>query len=179
MTKLYVLKTTIIHHSSFIPMPWFVLYTKSRNEKLVADKLRSMDIDVYCPLVKTKRKWSDRTKLVEEPLFRSYCFINIADHERAKVFSVSGVVRYLFWLKKPAIVQDAEIDAIKLMLNEVDHNSIQVDKFTPDSRLTIGSGSFADLSGRVLKQQGKIVAILLDSLQLVIKVDISRTIVLK
>ncbi|MBD2753322.1 UpxY family transcription antiterminator [Spirosoma validum] len=160
-------------------MPWFVLYTKSRNEKLVADKLRGMNIEVYCPLIKTRRKWSDRTKLVEEPLFRSYCFVNLAEHERAKVFTVPGVVRYLFWLKQPAIVRDAEIDAIKLMLNEVDHNLLQIESFTPGSRLTIGSGSFADLSGNVLKQQGRIVAIQLDALQLIVKVDLSKTIVVR
>ncbi|MBN8826701.1 MULTISPECIES: UpxY family transcription antiterminator [unclassified Spirosoma] len=160
-------------------MPWFVLYTKPRNEKQVAERLQAMAIDVYCPLLKTKRKWSDRIKLVEEPLFRSYCFVNLQEHERARVFTIPGAVRYLFWLKKPAIVQDTEISAIKLMLNDVDHNAIQIASFSPGDRLTIGSGGFANTTGKVIKQQGKIVAIQLDALQLIIKVDISRTIVSK
>lgn len=159
-------------------MPWFVLYTKARNEKLVAEKLRVMGMDVYCPLIKTKRKWSDRTKIVEEPLFRSYCFVNIAEHERANVFGVSGVVRYLFWLKKPAIVKDYEIEVTKLMLNEVEHHLIRVETFNPGDRLTIASGSFTDTMGKVIRQQGKVVSIQLDSLQIVLKVDLSKTIVL-
>lgn len=160
-------------------MPWFVLYTKSRNEKIVSEKLKAKNIEVYCPLIKTKRQWSDRTKTVEEPLFRSYCFVNLPEHQRANVFDVPGVVRYLFWLNKPAIVKDLEIEIIKRMLNEVDHNLLHIEAFTAGDRLTIGSGSFTNTTGKVIEQQRKIVAIQIDSLQLVIKVDISRTIVLK
>ena len=158
-------------------MPWFVLYTKSRNEKIVAEKLKAMAIEVYCPLIKTKRKWSDRTKLVEEPLFRSYCFVKLEEHERALVFKVPGIVRYLFWQNKAAIVRDCEIDVIKLMLNEVDHNFITVKSFEPKDRLTIASGSFTDISGNVMRQQGKIVTVILDSLHIRLTVDLSKTLV--
>ncbi|TAE28686.1 MAG: UpxY family transcription antiterminator [Cytophagales bacterium] len=158
-------------------MPWYVLYTKSRNEKLVAEKLRQRGIEVYCPLHKTRRKWSDRYKIIEEPLFRSYCFVQLADHERNNVFNVSGVVRYLFWQQKPAIVRDAEIEAIKRLLNDFDHACITVDQLKPGDRLTIASGSFTDLSGQVITQQGKTVRIVLDSLQLVVKLDLSQVLV--
>lgn len=158
-------------------MPWFVLYTKSRNEKLVAEKLRKNNIDVYCPLIKTKRKWSDRTKVVEEPLFRSYCFVNLEEHERSRVFGVPGIVRYLFWQNKAAIVRDFEIDVIKLMLNDIDHSLIQIKSYKLGDQLTISSGSFADLSGEIVRQQGRIVTIKLDALQLYLTVDLSKTVI--
>lgn len=120
-------------------MPWFVLYTKSRNEKIVAEKLKTKHIEVYCPLIKTKRKWSDRIKMVEEPLFRPYYFVNLPEHQPANVFDVPGVVRYLFWLNKPALVNDSEIEIIKRMLNELDNNLLQVKSFTAGDRLIIGS----------------------------------------
>ena len=78
-------------------MPWFVIYTKSKSEKLVANGLRNLGFDVYCPLRKVQRKWSDRVKIVEEPLFRSYCFVNLKEEERHLVYNVPGFVRYLFW----------------------------------------------------------------------------------
>ncbi len=158
-------------------MPWFVLYTKSRNEKLVADKLHTRGIEVYCPLIKTKRRWSDRTKIVLQPLFPSYCFVRLDERDRAKVFGVSGVVRYLFWQKQAAIVRDSEIDAIRLMLNEIDNDLIQVKSYRPGDSLHIASGSFTDVSGTVVHQQGKIVTILLNSLQVVLTVDLSKTLV--
>lgn len=158
-------------------MPWFVLYTKSRNEKIVADKLRQRGIEVYCPLKLTRRKWSDRYKLVEEPLFRSYCFVRLADHERNQVFSVPGVVRYLFWQQKPAIVRDVEIEAIRRLLNDFDHASITVNQLKPGDRLTITSGSFSDVSGQVIAQQKKTVSIILDSLQLVVRLNLSQVLI--
>lgn len=158
-------------------MPWFVLYTKSRSEKTVADKLTAMDIEVYCPLIKTKRKWSDRLKSVEEPLFRSYCFVRLEEHERHKVFTIPGVVRYLFWQKKPAIVRDIEIDAIKMMLNQVDHHLLTVRTFQPGDRLRIASGTFTDTTGQVIRKQGKAITVMIDALQLILTVDLSKTVV--
>jgi transcriptional antiterminator RfaH len=158
-------------------MSWYVLYTKSRTEKAVADKLKERGIEVYCPLVKTKRKWSDRMKTVEEPLFRSYCFVNLEEQQRAQVFGVPGIVRYLFWMNKPAVVRDSEIEIIRRMLKETDNNHIQVETFSASDRIKIKSGSFQDIEGNVMNQQGKTLQVFIDSLQMVIKVDLSRTLV--
>ena len=155
-------------------MPWFVLYTKPKNEKKVADKLKAKGIDVYCPLIKVKRQWSDRIKTIEEPLFKSYCFVNLEERERANVFGVSGIVRYLFWQNKAAIVRDSEIDAIKAMLNEADQCQSDINFVELGSRFSINSGSFNKLSGTVVRQQGKIVSIILDVMQMVITVDHSK-----
>ncbi|WP_332368203.1 transcription termination/antitermination NusG family protein [Spirosoma telluris] len=123
-------------------MPWFVLYTKSRNEKIVAEKLKAKNIKLYCPLIKTKRKWSDRTKTVEEPLFRSYCFVNLPEHQQANVFDALGVIRYLSGLNKHDIVKDSGIEIIKRMLNEAEHNLVET--FTRGDQLTISSASFTN-----------------------------------
>jgi transcriptional antiterminator RfaH len=158
-------------------MSWYVLYTKSRTEKIVADKLRERGIEVYCPLIKTKRKWSDRIKTVEEPLFRSYCFVNLEEQQRATVFGVPGIVRYLYWMNKPAVVRDSEIDIIRRMLNDIDNNQIQIETFTSADRIKIKSGCFTDTEGNVISQHGKTLIVFIDSLQMVMKVDLSRTLV--
>ncbi len=97
-------------------LPWYVLYTKPRNEKKVAQRLSEAGYTVYCPLQKIRRQWSDRTKVVEEPLFKSYLFIQIEDHRRDEVFTFPGTVRYLFWLRRPAQVRQVEINTIQKWL---------------------------------------------------------------
>lgn len=156
-------------------MPWFVIYTKSRSEKLVADKLKEKGIEVFCPILKIKRKWSDRVKTVEEPLFRSYCFVRLEEHERSKVFDVHGVVRYLFWLKKPAIVRDSEIETIERMLGTYDHQAIKAERYELNTPVTISSGAFANATGEVVGQQGNELRIMLDSLGMVLKIDLAKT----
>ena len=79
-------------------MNWLVLYTKPHFEIKVAQILNSLGITAYCPTLKLIKQYSDRKKKAETPLLRSYVFVQIDDKERNRVFSVPGVIRYLFWL---------------------------------------------------------------------------------
>ncbi|WP_341227040.1 UpxY family transcription antiterminator [uncultured Arcticibacterium sp.] len=156
-------------------MNWYVLYTKPRNEKMVAQRLQNIGLETYCPVLKTERKWSDRKKVVEEPLFKSYIFVRLEEHFRNKVFAVPGVVRYLFWLEKPAIVKDREIAAIKNMLNDFEHSEIVTEEFEANDRIKLKSGPLMDMEGRVEYQNGHKIEVLLPSLQLKLVVDTRRT----
>lgn len=155
-------------------MPWFVLYTKSRSEKLAANALRQRGVEVYCPLRKVKRKWSDRIKLIEEPLFKSYCFVNITEKDRSVVYGARGVVGYLYWLKKPAIVKPKEIELIKDMLNDFDHESLKIYDFATADRLQITSGAFMGQEGEVISAQGKTIVVKIESLSIYIVVDLTK-----
>ncbi len=158
-------------------MPWFVIYTKSNTEKRVADNLRKRNITVYCPLIREKRTWSDRIRIVESPLFRSYCFVHLPENERNLAFEVSGVVGYLYWLKKPAIVRDEEIEVIKKLLNDFDHATIRIQQFNVSDKVRISSGLFMEQEGHVVAQQGKQLVLRLESLGISISVDTGKTIV--
>ena len=121
---------------------WFVLYTKPRHEKKVAERLAEAGYKVYCPLHKVRRQWSDRVKVVEEPLFRGYIFIKIQDEKRDEVFTFPGTVRYLFWLRRPAIVREEEISLIQKWLGEYDHEQIDISDIQPGDLVRITSGQF-------------------------------------
>lgn len=135
-------------------MPWFVLYTRSRAEKKVAQKLQERGIDVYCPTRVVKRQWTDRVKLVEEPLFRSYVFVRLLPKDRPVVYGIPGFVRYLTWLGQPAEVLPCEIQAIRDFLGDYDHDLIQVQPFTCHQAVRIESGDFAGTEGTVIQHQG-------------------------
>ncbi|RYU92906.1 UpxY family transcription antiterminator [Emticicia agri] len=143
---------------------WFVIYTKPRQEKKVANELAKISIESYCPTKKVERQWSDRKKKVETPLFTSYCFVHIEEKDRNKVFQVPGVVRYVFWLKKPAIVRDEEIEEIKRWLNDYNHEYIETRKFQDNERLIIKSGLLIDQQATVVKQNGNQLILQLENL---------------
>lgn len=91
-------------------MAWYAVYTKSRTEKKVALRLKEAGIEAYCPVNKREKQWSDRRKVTEEPLFRSYVFVNIdLEKQSATVRRTLGVVNFVYWLQKPAVIQDDEI----------------------------------------------------------------------
>ncbi len=134
-------------------MPWYVLYTQPRQEKKVADNLKKLGIEAYCPLVTVIRQWSDRKKKVQEPLIKSYVFVNIENHKRDEVFSVAGIVRYLFWLGKPAVVRDIEIKAIQMSLDGI-IESFEILPIKKEDAIIIHQGPFKGVEG-IVKQINK------------------------
>ena len=123
-------------------MNWYVVYTKPKWEKKVAERLNDLGVNAYCPLIVKVSQWSDRKKKISVPLFNSYVFVQLEEAERNRVFEALGVVRYLFWLGKPAIVKESEIDAIKQWLAAPDEFDIVVDELKKGDSIVLESGPF-------------------------------------
>ncbi|WP_255069367.1 UpxY family transcription antiterminator [Lacihabitans sp. LS3-19] len=152
---------------------WYVLYTKSRHEKKVADMLLQKGFEAFCPLKTVTKVWSDRKKKVEAPLFNSYLFVKLRESELRQVFSVPGVVRYIYWCGKPAIVKDHEIDEIKRWLNVYDHEAIEVSYYNPNDKVKILSGNFINQEAKIIRQNGSNLVMYLEGLgiKLLTKLD--------
>ena len=143
---------------------WFTIYTKPRWEKKVNQLLTDKGVECYCPLNKVKRKWSDRTKTVEEPLFKSYVFVKVTEEERTKVRLTNGVVNFVYWNGKPAVVREKEIQTIKLFLDEHENVQVRPMDLTVQQRVLITSGTFMDRTATVLDVRKKEVKVSIDSL---------------
>lgn len=151
-----------------------MIYTKSRFEKSVAQKLMDANIQAYCPVLKTKRKWSDRYRWVEEPLFKSYCFVRIADQDRSRIFSVPGAVRYLNDCGRPAIVRDQEIEIIKEWLSEYSHDSVIKESFSEKDKVRLGSGVLLGHEAEIVEVGKNSIVLKLAILGVQIKVDLRK-----
>ncbi len=155
---------------------WYALYTKPKNEKKVAEKLHDLGLEVYCPLITTIKIWSDRKKKVKEPLFKSYVFVCVSDAERELVFQAHGVVRYVFWLGKPAIIQQNEIEAIKDFLQETDsYQSTNQVRFEYLQELNIVEGPFKGQKGKYLYKNKSRLILQIESLGMVIKAEMHQS----
>ena len=135
-------------------MSWFVVYTKPRAEQKVAKALEKIDVEVYCPCVTEVRQWSDRKKKLTTPLFKSYVFVNLAEKDRSVVFEIPGAVRYLYWLGKPAVVRDTEIETIKAWMNDEEVEDISLEHLSPGDKLEISNGSLKGQEA-IIKEIGK------------------------
>jgi transcriptional antiterminator RfaH len=142
-------------------MNWHVIYTKPKWEKKVAEQLEQAGIEVYCPMVNQIKQWSDRKKKVITPLIPSYVFVNIEEKNRNDVFDIPGVVRYLFWLGKPALVREVEIQTLQESLKE-SLTAVAISAYKPGDTISIPEGPFKGKEGTI-KQVKK------NKLQLVLK----------
>jgi transcription antitermination factor NusG len=154
---------------------WLVIYTKPRWEKKLADQLAAKGFTVYCPTQRVKRRWSDRTKWIDQPMFSSHIFIHIEPERRDAVYFTPGFVRFLFWNKRPAQVRETEIDTLKRWLNDFDHEAISIQPLATGSHVTVKSGPLQGREATVLEQRGTKLELYLEDLQVKVSVDLSKT----
>jgi transcription antitermination factor NusG len=145
---------------------WYAVYTRPRWEKKVAALLAKKRIEHYCPLNKVLKQWSDRKKLVEEPLFSSYVFVRIADADKWRIKEIDGILNYVYWLGKPAQIPNHEIETIKRFLNE--HESVQLKPLSlkANDQVRIVSGPFMNQQATVQTVKGKHVKVEIPSLNI-------------
>ena len=134
---------------------WFAVYVKSRSEKKVFKLLEDVGIESFLPLITRVKQWSDRKKKVDEPLFRSYLFVNIQLTDYYRVLQIPGVVKFITFEKQPVHVPDNQIIAIKEYINDIDLQNINYEDFKEGELVRIKSGQMKDLIGRFIKINGK------------------------
>jgi transcription antitermination factor NusG len=157
-------------------LQWYALYTKPRSEKTVAQQLHDLGIEVYCPLVETVKVWSDRKKKVKEPLFKSYVFVRISEAQRERVFMARGVVRFVYWLGKPALVRDQEILAIKDFLSETSAmTGLRTVSFEYMQELNIIQGPLKGTRGKFLYRNKSRLILQIESLGISIKAELHQS----
>ena len=146
---------------------WFILYTKPKQEIKVAEQLREMNISCFCPTVTIFKQYSDRKKKILKPLLPSYVFVFIEEGKRNDVFTVYGLVRYMFWLGKPATVRQSEIELMKQYLNGI-YQSVSLTKFTRGQLYKISEGVFSGKIGKVVETQKNKIKLELQSLGIIV-----------
>lgn len=129
-------------------MEWYVLYTTARAEKHVELKLQAEGVETYLPLHKCPRKWSDRVKMVEMPLFSSYIFVHTTDEKLRTLIRVNGVARIVYYNGKPAVMRPKEIEAIRKFVQKAAERECE---FGLSEEVLVACGPLKDISGKIKK----------------------------
>ena len=130
-------------------MSWYVLKTRPNLEIKIAESLNSIGINAYCPAFCFIKQYSDRKKKVNKPLLPSYVLVKIEESLRVKVFSVPGVLSYLFSMGRPAVVREDEVEILKSELNNI-YNISNSDKLNTGDNITIQKGPFKGFEGEII-----------------------------
>jgi transcription antitermination factor NusG len=93
--------------------PWYAAYTCPRHEKYVAQQLVHRHIGSFLPLYSSVRRWKDRRKRIDLPLFPGYVFVQMNERNRLDILRLPGVVQLVCFQGKPAAIAPAEIEALR------------------------------------------------------------------
>ncbi|HUR12016.1 MAG TPA: UpxY family transcription antiterminator [Flavitalea sp.] len=159
---------------------WYAVYTKPRWEKKVHQRFSEKGWETYCPLNKVEKQWSDRIKIVEEPLFKSYVFLRIPEEMANEVRMINGVVNFVYWLGKPAVIRDGDIQKIRRFLNEFTNIQAQPLELAKESRVLIQGGAFMDKKATIKNIRNNKVEVMIESIgfRLIAYIDKSNVSVL-
>lgn len=141
-----------------------MVYTRPRWEKKVALNLSQRGIENYCPLNRVRKQWSDRKKIVQEPLFKGYVFVHVPEASKWDVKLVDGVVNFVYWLGKPARVKETEITTIKKFLQEFDDVEVVDNQLDVNSKVIIRKGVFMNYRGIIVDVTGNKARVFIDSM---------------
>lgn len=153
---------------------WHAVYTKPRWEKKIFALLEERGLNAYCPLNKVRRKWSDRYKVINEPLFKSYVFVYVNSEEMKAVRMVPGVVNFVYWNGKPAVIPEKEIGIIKKFLNDYEFVVAEPTRLLPNQRIKIMSGVLMNEEGVVVRSEKNKVQVVLESLGFKLTASLGR-----
>jgi len=138
---------------------WYALRTRARAERRVAARLRRREVEAYCPVVERERTWSDRTKVIAEPMFPGYLFARFDGVDLGRVLSARSVVEVVRSSGVPVPVRPDELEAVRrleggLRASEEALEIESVDAFEEGEPVRVVSGPFEGLTGELLEDRG-------------------------
>ena len=138
---------------------WYLLYTNPRAEKKVNEELKKRGFETFLPLHKTLKQWSDRKKWVEEPLFKGYLFIHTElERNYFEILNTPGVVKFVTFEKRPAVVDIREMELVKLILGEFSDiesfEGYEMELIEGDE-VEIIAGVLLGFTGRLIQYKGR------------------------
>jgi transcription antitermination factor NusG len=153
---------------------WYAVYTKPRWEKKVAENLTKNSVENYCPLNKVLRQWHDRKKFVYEPLFTSYVFVRADENQHAELRKINGILNFVYWLRKPAVIRDEEINIIKKFMDQ--YTNVQLEKTIVNLNDTVRviKGPLMEQEGNVIAVRNRTVKIALPSLGYIMVAEVEK-----
>jgi len=136
-----------------VKLPWFALQVRARYELGIADHLDGKGYELFLPLYKCRKRWSDRVKEVEAPLFPGYLFCRLNPQDRLPILKTPGVIQVVGMNRTPTAVDEHEIQAIQAMVASGIPNQPWPFLATGD-RVRIESGPLTGLEGILVEFKG-------------------------
>lgn len=131
---------------------WYLIYTNSKQERIVAGQLERMKIQHYLPLVKIARKWSDRVKILDSPLFPSYLFVYLNHFKDYFLcLEAKGALHFVRFGQKIARVPDSVISDLRIIVDAGEQIEVSFSMFQKGETVTITDGPLAGLKCEVIQ----------------------------
>jgi transcription antitermination factor NusG len=144
---------TLLAAAHDLELPWFALHVRSRFEVSVASHLYGKGYECFLPTFKSRRRWSDRVKEIEAPLFPGYLFCRFNVLDRFPIVTTPGLIQIVGFNRAPVPVTESEIAALQqLVSSKLRHEPWPYLK--AGSKVMIEAGPLTGLEGIYVESKG-------------------------
>ena len=134
--------------------PWYALYTRSRHEKAVDERLHEKDIESFLPLYDIQSRWKDRRKWVQKPVFPGYLFARPSPESLWLLSVMPGVVQVVGDGRRPIPVPDDQVDAVRRMV-ESSARVAPLPYLQAGRRVYVRVGPLQGIEGFIVRRNGR------------------------
>lgn len=137
---------------------WYVIQTYSNSEKKCYEALQAIGIETFFPTKRVRKRWSDRLKWVDEPLFKGYLFIKISASQKSSIFQVPYFFNFVRFNGEFATIRECEINAIKKIDSEETEIELVDSKLYIGQEVYVSSGPFKGIYAKLIdfNKKGKL-----------------------
>lgn len=133
---------------------WLAAYTSPRFEKRAKAQLDKQGITNWLPMQRLRRRWSDRWKWVEEPVFRSYLFVYISEREYFQTLNSYGIVRFVSFNGQAVRIPENQMDFLRRMLDSGYELEVGDIDLQPGDKVEVLTGPMAGRQGILVSRAG-------------------------
>ena len=130
---------------------WYAVYTHSRAEKRVNERLNEVGIKTFLPMQKTLRQWSDRKKMIEKPLISSYVFVKVVPREFPAVRKIDGVVKIITIDHKPVVIPEEQMKNLHILCSSDVDILVSEKVYLKGDLVEVIYGSLTGLRGELVR----------------------------
>lgn len=135
---------------------WYAVYTASRAEKKVRERLEQIGVENYLPLQTVCRRWSDRKKMVSVPLISGYVFVRVPEEEMRRVLELPGVVAFLKEQGRAVLIPDGQIRRLRFVEDRFEEPLEMTYEDIPEGTLVeVVNGKLSGFQGEMVRFRDK------------------------
>ncbi len=134
---------------------WYVIYTNPNSEKKVAQRLTQRQYEAFLPLINETRVWSDRKKIIQKPLFKSYVFVRCSPDSLHKVKTIYGFSHFICFGGYPVTISDTQIEEVQSIIKLYSETDAIATQFVVGDKVTITQGPLKGIQGILTNLKGK------------------------
>lgn len=133
---------------------WYAVFTASRAEKRVQERLEQAGIENYLPIREVKFARDGLVKRLEVPVITGCIFVRVSETSLSSVLSIFGVIALLKREQEPVVISDQQLDSLRILNEHAESLEVVNTGYSVGTTVSVMQGELAGVRGELIEVAG-------------------------